>query len=301
MSKYGYKKFSSYIHYTKTLVICTNITLNIDSIFFNKVLPITEYTEVKKKRGRKKKDQSAKSPIKLKTGDIIQLRYKKIYQGVPPTTKTQTTKKKKPTQTKHFKNAINCKMYCGDRFVTVKINKQGGFHFVGCKSERQAELCVLYLWKYIRRYKQLYTFTSGTNLTMIFDPAMSNISFTAGYKIDIDAFYTYINDFTDYIAIHPEDLGYTGIRVKVPFSRDKFDLKQKEYIYKPVKNTVTSYISYNDFLKISKKKDKKKYISFMVFQSGKILMSGPHPKIMKNVYYKFVKILYEGRDFFKHV
>lgn len=301
MNKYGYKKFNSYIHYTKTLVMCTNISINIDSIFFNKILPITPYEEVKKKRGRKKKDQNEKPPVQLKTGNIIQLRYKKLYQGVPPSQKTKSTKKKKTTQTKHFKNAIDCKMYCEDRFITIKINKQGGFHFVGCKTERQAELCVLYLWKYIRKYKQLYSFTSGKNLKVIIVPSMSNISFTSGYKIDIDKFYEYVNEFTQYVVIHPEDLGYTGVRVKIPFSRNDFDLRQKEYIYRPKKETITTYIKYNDFLKLYDKKEQKKYISFMVFQSGKILMSGPHPKIMRQIYNKFIKILYEGKDFFKQV
>ena len=56
---------------TKTFIVMTNISLNIDNLF--KFLPITDYILVPKRRGRKKKNEPDDPNKNLLSGSIITL------------------------------------------------------------------------------------------------------------------------------------------------------------------------------------------------------------------------------------
>jgi hypothetical protein len=87
-------------------------------------------------------------------------------------------------------------------------------------------------------------------------------------------------------------LGYTGVNIKLPVDVDytKLKLKVREYTGKEV---TTSFVTFYDYLKKYKKKDLKKtiYNTFLVFQSGKVIMSGKVGLFMNPGYYAFVEVL----------
>jgi TATA-box binding protein (TBP) (component of TFIID and TFIIIB) len=276
--------FENYEPSTKTFVVNTNLAVNIEDIFYKKILPITPYVVVKKKRGRKKKVMEEDPNKDLKCGSIIRVQYRKEVQGV--------TLKDKGKKKGFFRNSITIVIFIGEKLINFKLSNNGKFQVTGCKTEDQAEKCVLYIWKYIKAHKDVYEFSEGVNLRAIYDPVMHNIDFSLGFNVNRENLDNYINSYTPYTSLLEPTLGYTGVNIKMPVdvSYSKLKLQVKEYNGKGV---VSSFITFQDYLTRYKKKDLKKviYNTFLVFQSGKVIMSGKVGLFMSPGYDDFVKVL----------
>ena len=281
--------FENYDPSTKTFVVNTNLIVNIEDIFYRRILPITPYVVVKKRRGRKKKIQEEDPNKGLKCGSIIQFQYRKEFQGVILKNKGSKGKKKG-----FFRNSVTIVIFIEDKLINFKLSNNGKFQVTGCKHDFQAEQCVLYIWKYIKDHTDLYEFTEGTNLRAIYDPVMHNIDFSVGFNINRENLDNYINSYTPYTSLLEPTLGYTGVNIKLPVdvSYSKLKLKVKNY-NNSGSITTTSFITFADYLAKYKKKDLKKiiYNTFLVFQSGKVIMSGKVGLFMGPAYYNFVTVL----------
>ena len=187
------KEFKSYIPYTKTFIILTNLNINKKYIFINKVLPITPYIVEEKKRGRKK-NNAQQTPINIvKSGSIIRIESGTMYQGA--ILKPKKEKKEKQTIA-YFRNSITCVMFCIDKLITFKISDKGTFQLTGCTTQKHAEMCVLYIWSYIKGNNKAFSFISGTQLKMTIEPVMNNISFAIDFRIDRKKLDCFINKYT---------------------------------------------------------------------------------------------------------
>ena len=66
--------------------------------------------------------------------------------------------------------------------------------------------------------------------------------------------------------------------------------------------TESKYVNYTNYLDMLETKDvlkktsKTKYNTFLVFHSGKVIMSGMEASYMKNVYYNFLDIIRDCYD-----
>ena len=276
--------FENYEPSTKTFVVNTNLNINIEDLFYKKILPITPYVVVKKKRGRKKKVQEEDPNKDIKCGSIIRFQYRKEFQGV--------CLKEKGKKKGFFRNSVTIVMFIDDKLINFKLSNNGKFQVTGCKHDGQAEKCVLYIWKYIKDHKDIYELTEGTKLRAIYDPVMHNIDFSLGFNVNRENLDNYINSYTPYTSLLEPTLGYTGVNIKLPVDVDysKLKLKVREY---SGKEATTSFMTFSDYLKKYKKKDLKKtiYNTFLVFQSGKVIMSGKVGLFMNPGYYAFVNVL----------
>lgn len=297
-SKIEIADFSTYIPYTKTYIIVTNLNIKKKYIFMNKILPITPYIVEKKKRGRKKNNAEQTHVNVVNSGSIIRIQSGNVYQGVV----LKKQKEKRENQTiEYFRNSITCVMYCIDKLITFKISDKGTFQLTGCKTQKHAEMCVLYIWSYIKSDHKAYSFITGTNLVMTIEPVMNNISFSADFRIDRKNLDHYINQHTPYISIYEEDFGYAGVNIKIPVNLDTdIRISSNEYVFGKDKRVIRKTLSYKKYCsdKQKQKKNCDKLISFMVFRSGRVLMSGPHPAFMEEPYYIFLKLINEAR---KHI
>jgi len=295
---YSIKDFSQYVPYTKTFIIGTNLHIKKKYIFVNKILPITPYIVEKKKRGRKKNNAEQAPVNDIKSGSIIRVQSGNVYQGAV----LKKEKEKRDRQTiQYFRNSINCVMYCIDKLITFKISDKGTFQLTGCTTQKHAEMCVLYIWSYIKNNHNTYSFVSGTHLTMIIEPVMNNISFAIDFGINRKKLDSYINQHTPYISIYEEDFGYAGVNIKFPINFDKdIRISSNEYFFGKDKHVIRKTISYRKYCndKPKKKEDCDRLISFMVFRSGRVLMSGPHPSFMKDPYRDFLTLVHKIR---KHI
>ena len=277
------ENFESYDPSTKTFVVNTNLIINIVDLFQKNILPITPYIVIKKKRGRKKKGSDEDPNKDIKCGSIILFQYMKDYQGVLIKSKENSG---------FFRNSVTIVMYVENKLINFKLSRNGKFQVTGCKHDGKAEKCVLYIWKYIKDKPDIYSFSEGSNLTAIYDPVMHNIDFSLGFQVNRESLDDYINMHTPYTSLLETTLGYTGVNIKIPVdvAHVYLKIKLKEYTESDVKTTL---ITFEDFILKYKKKDlrKKLYNTFLVFQSGKVIMSGKVGLFMAPSYYEFASIV----------
>jgi TATA-box binding protein (TBP) (component of TFIID and TFIIIB) len=313
------KQFDEIPVSTKTFIVMTNLTLDIANIY--ETLPITDYIVVQKKRGRKKKNALPDPNADLATGSIITLEYLGQIRGV-------ILKKKKSTDgNTYFRNSVTVVMIVDGKKINFKMSKNGKFQMTGCKSDSHAEKCVKGIWNLIRSDTSLYTLPdpkdptkrckdpTGVPLTMIFIPAMRNIDFGLGFCVDREALDEYFNSYTKYCSLLETSIGYTGVNIKGPVSKNITDLMLKRVECKNDRiismdiaqpdSDIRTEINYVDYLNLLPPKDKVKqlkkerYNTFLVFHSGKVIMSSLCEDFARDEYYNFLDIINKNRDQFE--
>jgi len=288
---------------TKTYTANTNIKLNIEKIF--DFLPITEYVLVVKKRGRKKKVDNINPNKDVPEGSIITIKYQDKIKGV----ELKPQKAKAKAKTKWFRNSITIIIVL-DKLINFKMCCNGTFQMTGCKNHQHAESCVKYIWKYIRNQPDLYTFTnknSGTELEVLFIPSMCNIDFSVGFIIDREKLNNYLcknNNFEynnqNLHCLLETSFGYTGVNIKIPIKKPIEHLKIIKLVYSNQHGWQKYNTTYQEYLKLLTPKEQKqklkskKYNTFLVFHSGKVIMSGINQEYMIDIYYFFLEIIRNG-------
>ena len=276
---------------TKTFIVTTNLLLNIDNLF--NFLPITKYILVPKRRGRKKKNEPIDPNKDIPSGSIVTLEYQNKIRGV------DLKKKKKNKDIKKRGKKIN-----------YKVSRNGKFQMTGCKEDLHSEQCVKQFWEYIKDTNDIYTIsnnfkpedetkdqTKDIELQAIFIPAMRNIDFSLNFLVDREKLDKYFNMFTEYTSLLETSFGYTGVNIKIPIVKPirELNLKQMRYVNKKwIQNEYVSYDTYLNLLtekEADKKIKKQRYNTFLVFHSGKVIMSGMEASFMRDVYYEFLDII----------
>ena len=106
----------------------------------------------------------------------------------------------------------------------------------------------------------------------------------------------YINEKTEYHSLLETSFGYTGVNIKIPISvsMDDIKIKQREYLENKWEEKMVPYNMYMEQLS-EKEREKKlnteKFNTFLVFHSGKTIMSGSQFELMKPTYYEFAEII----------
>jgi TATA-box binding protein (TBP) (component of TFIID and TFIIIB) len=311
---------------TKTFIVMTNFTLDINKLF--NYLPITPYIVVPKRRGRKKKNEPVDPNKDMLSGSIITLEYLNQIRGVDLKKKTKKKKENKKARGSYFRNSVTVVMIIDDKKINFKVSRNGKFQMTGCKRDDHAEECVKWFWKYIKDSKGIYKFigqspedtdsdtdsdsdTDGDSdnesdeiheLKAIFIPAMRNIDFGLDFFVDREQLDEYFNLRTDYHSLLETSFGYTGVNIKIPITKSILELQLKQITYDGTKWIEPSLVPYRDYLDmlpskdVDKKLKKQRYNTFLVFHSGKVIMSGMEATFMKDVYYEFLDIIRECYD-----
>jgi hypothetical protein len=270
---------------TKTLIVYTTINADIDKIYSERVFPIEPYVLVQKKRGRKKKTTDEDPNKDLKEGSVVHVNYKDSFYGFTPN----------PVPPEFFRNSTTIIIYIENKLINFKLSRKGTLQMTGCKSLAQAKKCVNYFWSHLSKHPDKFTYKPGeSTFTAYYDFVMKNIKFNIGFKIDREAFNEYINRNTSHNSIFETTIGYAGVNVK--FEADsKFD-NDFEVTYDMYGITHTEgRISYSDLANRMKIRTKKRYITFLVFQSGVVIMSGKDSIYMQDPYTEFMKIVTDNR------
>ena len=274
---------------TKTFTATTNLNIQIDELY--KTLPITPYVVVPKKRGRKKKCEQIEHNKSIKPGSIITVKYENEIRGVELKPKKTKTGKKK----KWFRNSITVVIIL-DKPINFKVCRNGTFQMTGCKSHEHADKCVKYIWEYIKNYSTIYSFTRGTTLEAIFIPSMRNIDFSLGFIVDREKLNQYMCIQKEFHCLLETSFGYTGVNIKVPLTKDIKSMQVKKIIEKDGEwqEVWTTYKEYLDILSPKERETKlqsERHNTFLVFHSGKVIMSGLTADFMREVYYYFLSII----------
>jgi TATA-box binding protein (TBP) (component of TFIID and TFIIIB) len=276
---------------TNTFIAMTNLNIDLKQIF--EFLPITNYIVIPKKRGRKKKIDQTDPNINIKSGSIITMKYENNIKGVDLKEKKTQNKKK---NIKWFRNSFTVVILIDNKPVNFKICKNGMFQITGCKFETHAQECIKYIWNYIKDEKDIYTFSRGEQLETLFIPAMRNIDFSIGFFVDREKLAKYMSTQTEFHSLLETSFGYTGVNIKIPIEKNILSMNIKRMKYNEGKWDI-EIISYDEYLKFLSEKERNKkltkyrYNTFLVFHSGKVIMSGSCADFMKDSYYYFLEII----------
>ena len=334
--KLVFPDFNSIKVSTKTFIVMTNLILDIDKVF--KILPITEYILIPKRRGRKKKNEPADPNVNIETGSIITLEYQNNIRGVDLKKKKKNIDNKK--RGTYFRNSFTIVMIIDGKKINYKVSANGKIQMTGCKEDYQCEQCVKWFWYYIKEKNDVYHFSNTKQISetkksyvledgkctsekkkgvvksvelnkeivpdsflkVVFIPAMRNIDFSLNFFVDREKLDEYFNTCTDYHSLLETSFGYTGVNIKIPIKKPIQDLILKEFFYKNDKWIEDSYITYTDYLYMLPDKDvlkkikKLRYNTFLVFHSGKTIMSGMEATFMYDEYYEFLNIIRDCYD-----
>lgn len=298
-----FKKFEDIPVSTKTFIIATNISVDIEKLF--NFLPITNYIVIPKKRGRKKKMVITDPNKNIKSGSIITLELKNKIRGI-----SLKKKKKGSSGVDYFRNSVTIVMINNDKKINFKISKNGKFQMTGCKHDKQAEDCVKIIWNLIKGEPDLYVKKSTEPFQALFIPAMRNIDFNLGFVVDREKLDEYFNGQTKYNSLFETSIGYTGVNIKIPVIKEMSSLLLKKLIFEESKELgfsdwkQTEYVPYNDYLSTleikeqKKKQAKERNTTFLVFQSGKTICSAMCEEFAKEAYQMFMQIIQQNMDSF---
>jgi TATA-box binding protein (TBP) (component of TFIID and TFIIIB) len=282
---------------TKTFIAMTNLTLDLRKLF--EFLPITTYTVVPRKRGRKKKNLFPDPNKHVPDGSIVTMKYENKCKGVDLKQKKSHNKKKK---SKWFRNSFTVVMMIEGKPINFKICQNGVFQVTGCKLDSQAEGCVTHIWNYVSKEEgEIFRFSKGTTLESIFIPAMRNIDFNLGFFVDREKLAHYMSVQTEFHSLLETSFGYTGVNIKIPLFQNITDLVLKKIKFVDDKY-IESEMTYGEYLNLLPEKDRNKklnkdrYTTFLVFQSGKIICSSVSEKYMKDAYEYFILIIKKCKD-----
>ena len=284
---------------TKTFIIMTNLTFDIKKLF--EFLPVTPYTVIPKRRGRKKKVIVPDPNKHITDGAILTLELVNQYRGVILKKKK---KKREGKSTDYFRNSVTVVMAIDKKIINFKISRNGKFQMTGCKHDHQAEKCVLYIWNMVKNNHDIYAKTDEP-VTATFIPAMRNIDFNLNFVLDREKLDEYFNTETDYYSLLETSIGYTGVNIKIPVTIpiDKLNIKQLVLTEKGWSEP--NYVPYNIYLDTlkpkerQKKLEKERYNTFLVFHSGKVIMSSMCEEFAKDTYYLFTDIIRKNRHRFE--
>lgn len=273
---------------TKTFTANTNLVININALF--EYLTVVEYTVVPKKRGRKKKTEVEDPCSTLSEGSIISLENEGKLKGVKLKTNNKNTGKKK-----WFRNSITVVMWI-DKFINFKICRNGTFQMTGCKTYHHAQNCVKNIWGKIKDKEEMFSYTRGSNLQILIIPSMRNIDFSLNFIVDREKLNKYMYNQKKFHCLLETSFGYTGVNIKIPIDKEISQMKigKLEYIGEKWTSTTTTYSEYLNLLPEKDqniKKKLKKYNTFLVFHSGKVIMSGISSELMRESYYYFLDII----------
>jgi len=212
---------------------------------------------------------------------------------------------------KSFRNALNIVYHVklnfdGDdesvhkiRKVNIKVHKNGKFQLTGCKYTEFAKWCLFdFITRICHHLSDCVQLQTSNQIHLYFQTVMTNVDFSLGFAVDRQKLDWRINKSSDYYSLLETSFGYTGVNIKFPLEMKWWETQCPHMFWNPfVKEHLTiqhDYVAMNTFVDkeiIDRLLKKGKYNTFLVFHSGKVIMSGMFLHTMESDYYRFLDII----------
>ena len=277
--------FDDIVISTETIIAKTNWKVDILALFNH--LPVTNYKVIPKKRGRKSKDEKKdEKKEELLDGQIVTLKIGSKLRGV--------NLKDKKNAKRFFRNSLTIVMHLDNKFINFKVSKNGKFQFTGCKHERHSHKCMEYIYEYTKNTQKIIQ-VEGNQSEIIFLTVMTNINFNLGFCINRENLDDHVNTSTKYYSLLETSFGYTGVNIKIPLENiENIPITKIAYVADKWVEQPFNYAKYIDTLDEKEKKKEKlkiRYNTFLVFQSGNVILSSPHKECMRETFHEFLDII----------
>lgn len=322
--------FSKLNSSTQTVIVFVNMIFVLDKLFKHLpcVIPGIDYKIIVKKRGRKRKDD-IKEPNKfIKVGTILTLKYKGKIRGV------ELKPKKKSNQNNNFtKHSLEIRIALKyDKSVVMKVSANGKIQITGCKNNEQCYEVLKLTYNIILKTQKeindtLVDFKTDSELnktlpygcfSAIILVVMKNYNYKSGFLINREKLNTFVNNTKEFISIFDSSMT-NGVNIKFK-NEHPFDEHLPVYLLDVVNQTndkennlnkiqledsITS-IKFDTFLNLldenerNKLLKKDKYISFLCFHTGAIILSSSNGgQLTEKVYNTFRNLLLTYKEYFE--
>lgn len=287
---------------TKTIIAYSNLKIDVEK--FYKYTPISNYTVIPKKRGRKCKNSNEEYNKEVKVGSIICVRDKVNHRGV-------ILKVKKKSSGSYFLNSLTVVVVISDKkIINLKVSSNGKFQITGCKSDDHYIQGVRYVIKAMKdtelltgeKIYEVNTKYGYTEPMVLFNVVMNNIDFKLGFSIHREYFDTFINKHTEFKSFFDASVG-TGVNCKIK-NENIYDELLDQIVYKDDGTEVITKVESKELLKFLEEKQlkkelkKEKYHTFLVFSTSAVIYSGSG-KDMKKVFQYFLDTVTNNRSKFE--
>jgi TATA-box binding protein (TBP) (component of TFIID and TFIIIB) len=202
-----------------------------------------------------------------------------------------------------FRNAVNIIFKVNNQMINAKVSKHGNFQITGCKVKENCYLAICYFLELCRNFcpDVILSYSEASTISVIFYTVMTNIVFSCGYNIDKQKLNKLVAGNRTFYNLYETNFGYTGMNLKIPLSDSWRNFPIKKYIYSKEDMTwKISEMSFDTYFREKlkeKKKEKKRFNTFLVFHSGKIIMSGGCEENMVEHFLFFRNFIQENRKF----
>ena len=202
--------------------------------------------------------------------------------------KGDPTLKKTKQKRSSFRNVVNLIVQSGDRLINIKISAHGNLQITGGRDKEKVYNAVVYLLFLIHQFCPQIVLNWKDNVDIVFRTVMTNVVFSVGYLIDKSKLNDVIQNATNFYNLFETSFGYTGMNIKIPVEKEQQDAQISRCVSihfpsKHVKNT-------DQIVQMHFKKPQK-FNTFLVFHSGKILMSGMIEENMTHDFHMFHNFL----------
>jgi len=282
MTTQVYPEFEDYPISTQTLIIKTNLMIDCQKFYDSIDCKVISKPETGKKRMLVIKEDGHTE------GSVVFAQYKNAFKGTPF----------KKISKKHFLNSVTIIMNVGVKYVNIKVSNKGKLQITGCNKTIHPVCIIQHFWWGIEHVGCWEFQTGETYFKASVIPVMSNINFSINFQINRENLNNIINTQTDYISILETSDGYVGVNIKINMKKESLDdvlVDQYSFAngtWELSKSKVMDYI-HTLSPKEQKKKISKCYVNtFLVFYSGKVIMSGGISNInRKSAYEEFMSII----------
>jgi TATA-box binding protein (TBP) (component of TFIID and TFIIIB) len=283
----AFDRFENYPISTQTLIVSTNVIIDCQK-FYDSIEP----TETKKPLTGKTR-MLVQENENIKDGEIVFAQYKTEHKGMMF----------KKISEKYFLNSVTIIMKVHEKFINIKVSNKGKLQITGCSQNAYAITILKEFWKRIQDRKELWTFQEGDNFKASIIPVMCNINFAIDFQINRGELNNIINTQTEHVSILEPSDGYVGVNIKISTQEEPLEnILLDQYIYKDGE-WILSKSKFTDYIQTLTPKEQKKKMSkcyvntFLVFYSGKVIMSGGISYInRKRAYEVFMEIIQKHRS-----
>jgi hypothetical protein len=285
---------------TKTKIINTNWHIDIDKLYDNcKIKEITPSSDIKPFFG-------------LNNGTIVYITHGSKNKGVKPSLK-------KKAGGASFLNNLTVIMWVrGDdivdsKFVNFKISRSGKFQITGCKKRMHAVNVAKSIWKILMSISGIMeenimklSTSLWENPVAVIRTDLINIDFVVGYKIDRKKVNGFVKtEFPHFISILEISHGYTGVNIKIPAKEPDDRLYRvlewdTPTVPKVQEGGIDDFYSLMSEEDVKKHRNKQRYITLLIFQSGSVIISGSFIEGVKDAY-EWVKDTFKDNRFIEEV
>ena len=269
---------------TQTYIISTNLSIDCKELFERiECVPLVHPLS--------KNLMQVNPEEKISDGAIVYGEYKSRFKG------TLFKKNRKKTM-------LNCitLIIKYDKYYNTKISSKGNLQVTGCVDNHVPNFILETFWNLLQTIPSIWQLLLPPMRAYVY-PVMVNVSFFIGFEIDRKRLNLVINTKTQHISILEESDGYVGVNIKIFCDEEKLQdipiriLSVEDSKWSEDTTRFESYLSNLTPKEKEKKLSKYSIITFLVFYSGKAIMSGKTSKKNREESFKiFMDIITRHRE-----